>query len=67
VDDGEWVVESQTVYRLTQDGFYRGNPSMVNEFTILVQRGRGSTDQDCELLARRIATLLNFDRVQSSA
>jgi len=50
----EWRSEKGFVYRLVWDG-----EASVNQFTVLVNRGHGTNQQDCDILGERIAALLN--------
>lgn len=64
IPEGETMPEpfrrqGQTVYRLVETGYRRGEPVLENEFTILVQRGKGTTDEQAQELAERIRALLN--------
>lgn len=36
---GPWLLVDRTVYALTQDGWRKGKPEMVNRFSVQVQRG----------------------------
>jgi hypothetical protein len=55
----KWQCDDSTVYRLVESGFLRGVMVLQNEFTIHVQRGAGTTDEQAAELARRIKIVLN--------
>lgn len=54
----EWLRDRLTIYRLVEGSTKKGQPVMVNEFTVQVQRGWGTTDADAEVVAERIRAAL---------
>ena len=54
----EWLRDRTCVYRLVEGSTKKGQPVMVNEFTVQVQRGWGTTDADAEVVAERIRSAL---------
>lgn len=51
-----WLREGFTVYALTQEGWRRGEPVMVNRWTVQVQGSRHCEGEELEAVARLIAS-----------
>jgi hypothetical protein len=58
-NEGPWLLDGQLVYRLTQDGWYKGKPTMVNSMTIKVTASVGSSIVEATELAAKIQAMLN--------
>ena len=57
-----WQAEGAMAFRLVPSGYLvRGKPTFVNEFSIQVSQGQGTTREDAQLLAQGIADLLNAE------
>lgn len=48
---GPWLREGTTIYAVVQDGWRKGEPLMVNRFSVHINRGKDSTPEELEAIA----------------